>query len=455
MNLFTLKLNDREAAVNWRNVVFLAEYYWKVSASLSSGSALPIEHFPHTIHLILREEAQIETAWNWEVFDKITELQACSTYRLHADGLTSEVEDTNRNKCERENAEEILTVFNPEDLILFGLESDLAAHGTEFLRFFDVHFPDPALLPRRTRNFTAELNRLILEGRILHKSNTNTVTGIILETLASKKATFFWRDQARTLGPVSKHDAVLRALKRVQTCARLLIETIDLEFHDSLLPQWWEVFDLYGWQNVVPGQEAEVDLQLKLTKLCRSRSWNDITVGREFDLIKKIALKLFQAFPEHVRAADGVDGSGGVSESGGVSALDSGGRGSSRGLNKRCWAEALTKAEVENGPLPHGKRFYAWYRSECQSTCDVERLIGIVKKHAADSDIGSSVLRDFTTVTAFGPEKKTDLATRHVVGDTVRLEPTDFLLRCNKIWLGQFGRRYHPSPLSCGGGDQG
>ena len=72
MNLFTLKLNDREAAVNWRNVVFLAEYYWKVSASLSSGSALPIEHFPHTIHLILREEAQIETAWNWEVFDKIT-----------------------------------------------------------------------------------------------------------------------------------------------------------------------------------------------------------------------------------------------------------------------------------------------------------------------------------------------------------------------------------------------
>ena len=86
MNLFTLKLNDREAAVNWRNVVFLAEYYWKVSATLSSGSALPIEHFPHTIHLILREEAQIETAWNWEVFDKITEEQACSTYRLRADG---------------------------------------------------------------------------------------------------------------------------------------------------------------------------------------------------------------------------------------------------------------------------------------------------------------------------------------------------------------------------------
>ena len=48
--------------------------------------------------------------------------------------LTSEVEDTNRKKCERENAEEILTVFNPEDLILFGLESDLAAHGAEFLR---------------------------------------------------------------------------------------------------------------------------------------------------------------------------------------------------------------------------------------------------------------------------------------------------------------------------------
>ena len=53
--------------------------------------------------------------------------------------LTSEVDDTNRKKAERDNAAEILTVFNPEDMTLFGLESDLASHGVEFLRSFDVH----------------------------------------------------------------------------------------------------------------------------------------------------------------------------------------------------------------------------------------------------------------------------------------------------------------------------
>ena len=82
-----------------------------------------------------------------------------------------------------------------------------------------------------------------MRGRVFHKSSTNTVTAIILKTLSHKKATFFWRNEARTFGPVTNHAAVLRSLRRVQTVARLLLDTLRLEFHDSLFPQWWEVFD--------------------------------------------------------------------------------------------------------------------------------------------------------------------------------------------------------------------
>ena len=101
-------------------------------------------------------------------------------------------------------------------------------------------------------------------------------------------------------------------------------------------------------------------------------------------------------FPERVRESDGV-----LNESGGVSAPDS------RGLNRRCWDPGLAKAEVENGPLPSGRAVCAWYKSEGQSTCDVERLIGIVKRHIKfkQADVGTTLLRDCTTVDTFGPQR--------------------------------------------------
>ena len=99
--------------------------------------------------------------------------------------LTSEADDANRTKAERDNADEIMTVFNPADLTLYGISSDLGSDGVAFLRLFDVHHPDPALLPRRLRQFTRDLTAMYLEGRILHESNKGTVTAIILQTLAS------------------------------------------------------------------------------------------------------------------------------------------------------------------------------------------------------------------------------------------------------------------------------
>ena len=135
--------------------------------------------------------------------------------------LTSEVDDKNRQEKEQRNAAEILSVFNAEDLTLFGLESDLASCGTEFLRFFDVHLLDPALLPRRLRTFIHEVSRLFLEGRILHESNAGTVTAIILQTLSKKTKTFFWGKQARTFGRVTDASSVRESLKLVQTVVRL------------------------------------------------------------------------------------------------------------------------------------------------------------------------------------------------------------------------------------------
>ena len=94
----------------------------------------------------------------------------------------------------------VLESVNAEDLSLFSIESDLAAHGTEFLRFFDVSLPDPALLPRRLRKFNQETKRLFMDGRILHESNTGTVTAIVFYTLTSSKATYL-RKEARHSAP--------------------------------------------------------------------------------------------------------------------------------------------------------------------------------------------------------------------------------------------------------------
>jgi hypothetical protein len=107
--------------------------------------------------------------------------------------LTTEADDPNRPKAERDNAAEIMEVFNPADLTLYGVSTDLASTGVAFLRLVDVHQPDPSLLLRHLKRLIRELRPLFLEGRILHESNQGTVTAIILQTLAKQagKPSFF------------------------------------------------------------------------------------------------------------------------------------------------------------------------------------------------------------------------------------------------------------------------
>ena len=157
-------------------------------------------------------------------------------------------------------------------------------------------------------------------------------------------------------------------------------------------------------------------------------------MAREFSQIKAAALQKFSARPEIERATDG------------VSASDAVGVSSGKGLNRRCWAEGILEAESSRGKLPGGRAIYAWYKSTCDSTCDVERLIRVVKEHmkVKHSDIGATLLRDVTTVTVYGPQTKDALASRAVCPDTrsVHLVPTEFLKRCHQMWVSTFGRRY-------------
>jgi hypothetical protein len=242
---------------------------------------------------------------------------------------------------------------------------------------------------------------------------------------------------------VTHHDGVLRALQTVQKIVLLLIETLEAEFHDDLFPQWWEVFDLYAWYLAASGSLDEQRLWAKFNKLCRSRGWNEIVTARQWSKIKEIALSKFRARPERERESDGVSEAPDVS-AGAAPAADppelhdddhndntspqDGAAG--RGLNRRCWAEAMVEAESAHGHLPLGKAMYAWFKGVSDSTCDIERLIGLVKKHikVKHADIGGWSLRDFVTVSAFGPQKKEDLATRSVSpnSQTVHLVPTEF-----------------------------
>ena len=72
MNLLTLKVMESDAVANWRSVVYLADYYWHTTHAMSSGTPIPAEHFPHTIHVALNDPDDIEKEWGWEVFEKIT-----------------------------------------------------------------------------------------------------------------------------------------------------------------------------------------------------------------------------------------------------------------------------------------------------------------------------------------------------------------------------------------------
>ena len=233
-------------------------------------------------------------------------------------------------------------------------------------------------------------------------------------------------------------------LRCVQKIVVLLIETLEAEFHDDLFPQWWEVFDLYAWQNAAPNSPAEQALCAKFNKLCRSRGWNEVVLARQWAHIQEIALRKFRARPECERASDGVSAAPDVS-AGDAPAADAGGA-AGRGLNRRCWSEAMVEAESAHGQLPLGKALYAWYKGISDSTCDVERLIKTVKQHikVKHADIGSLLLRDAVTIDAFGPQKKEDLATRSVCPDSrsVHLVPTEFLKRCHALWVQYFGRRY-------------
>jgi len=165
-----------------------------------------------------------------------------------------------------------------------------------------------------------------------------------------------------------------------------MLETMRLEFHDDLFPQWWEVFDLHVWQGIIPDSETQTAgeraLWSKFNKLCRSKG-RDIAVGtgrQQFALIKTITLKLFQERPERERESDGACSDGASSGPDGVSTSDSASK-LGRGLNRRCWDAAMVQAEVQHGPLPEGKALYTWYAATSDSTCHVARPIKIVKDH--------------------------------------------------------------------------
>ena len=72
LNLFTAKLlsPDDITAISWRNVRYLADFYWNVTRAMTSGGEFKTEHFPHTLHLYLRDVGEITRAWDWGVFDR-------------------------------------------------------------------------------------------------------------------------------------------------------------------------------------------------------------------------------------------------------------------------------------------------------------------------------------------------------------------------------------------------
>ena len=72
MNLFALKLNeDSGSSINWRNVKYLADYYWKAASTMAQPGSFEVNHFPHLIHSVVNDVSAIEEPWAWGVFEKL------------------------------------------------------------------------------------------------------------------------------------------------------------------------------------------------------------------------------------------------------------------------------------------------------------------------------------------------------------------------------------------------
>ena len=67
MNVFAVEVHPRDVAINWRNVVYLAEFYWRAKSGFESGQ-FKTEHFPHTVHINVKEPKDVETPWSWGAF---------------------------------------------------------------------------------------------------------------------------------------------------------------------------------------------------------------------------------------------------------------------------------------------------------------------------------------------------------------------------------------------------
>ena len=61
MNVFALKViaADDATHINWRNVKYLADFYWKATTSMVNAGDFNVEHFPHTIHAVVADPDQI------------------------------------------------------------------------------------------------------------------------------------------------------------------------------------------------------------------------------------------------------------------------------------------------------------------------------------------------------------------------------------------------------------
>ena len=94
INVFILSLSGSyDNSINWRNVIYLANHYFKLKSAMTEGAAFSLGHFPHCLHAVVRDPEEIKTPWAWGVFDKFvgTEIMSafCLTLTIHIERSAS------------------------------------------------------------------------------------------------------------------------------------------------------------------------------------------------------------------------------------------------------------------------------------------------------------------------------------------------------------------------------
>jgi len=342
-----------------------------------------------------------------------------------ASAFTVDWQSTKSKKKEvREASAKALALWDPEGATRFAMIGDLLLTAKLFKEFSDKTAMDPAVAPRKNREFKDKIFGLYTKAEILGPAGEDTLTQRMLRTL-QKSHVFFTNGRAFSLGiPFGEIDFAKAALKSLQRVVELMSACLDATFDETSFEATVEAFDVRQWGKVFSGMKSRVAAERERwqkedsrlmglhARLCQCKNWMER--AQSFKLMAQTAVDEYKK----VKGA------------------------SDDTIGKTCWKSACLRLLKDGGALFSDveRRKISFYLGAFQRKTTVnERFLktvaeiwGIRGKRTSMASVSHAA-----NFKHFGPRALPDFA----VSVDGRLVPQDFAIDCDAIWGELFSNR--------------